>query len=68
MVNVCAAVAAVAEEGERLAIVGTGLSTMKFIEFEAPPPGAGFVTTTAKVPALAWSLALKEIVNWVELT
>ena len=42
--------------------------TVKLTEFEAPPPGAGFVTTTAKVPAVAWSLALSEMVNWVELT
>jgi hypothetical protein len=47
MVSVWAAVSAVAEEGERLVIVGAGLLTVKFIEFDAPPPGAGFVTTTA---------------------
>ena len=28
------------------AIVGTRLSTVKSLEFEAPPSGAGFVTTT----------------------
>jgi len=47
LVRVWAAVSAVAEEGERLVIVGAGLLTVKFIEFDAPPPGAGFVTTTA---------------------
>jgi hypothetical protein len=47
MVRVCAAAPAVAELGERLVMVGAGLLTVKFTEFEAPPPGAGFVTTTA---------------------
>ena len=42
--------------------------TVKFVEFEAPPPGVGFVTTTAYVPAVAWSLALSWIVNCPELT
>ena len=53
MVRVCAAAPAVAEAGERLVMVGAGLFTVKFTEFEAPPPGAGLVTTTAKVPAVA---------------
>jgi hypothetical protein len=53
IVKVCAAAPAAAEEGERLVIVGTGLLTVKFIEFEAPPPGDGFVTTTAYEPAVA---------------
>jgi hypothetical protein len=51
---------------------GTGLGelllTVKLTEFEAPPPGAGLVTTTAKVPAVAWSPALSIIVNCAELT
>jgi hypothetical protein len=42
--------------------------TVKFTEFDAPPPGAGLVTTTAKVPPVAWSLALRMMVNFVELT
>jgi len=41
--------------------------TARFMEFEAPPPGAGFVTTTAYEPTVAWSLALNEMVSWVEL-
>ncbi|MGA2075851.1 MAG: hypothetical protein ABSH52_20360 [Terriglobia bacterium] len=42
--------------------------TRKLAEFEGPPPGGGFVTATAKDPAVAWSLALSEMVNWAELT
>jgi hypothetical protein len=34
---------------------------------EVPPPGAGFVTATPNVPPVAKSLALRAIVNWVEL-
>ena len=63
MVKVCAAAPTVADEGERLVMAGTGLLTVKLIEFEAPPPGEGFVTTTANVPAAAWSLALSGMVN-----
>jgi hypothetical protein len=60
----------VAELGDRLVIAGTGLLavTENSTEFEAPPPGAGFVTTTAHVPAVAWSLALSWIVNCPEFT
>jgi hypothetical protein len=58
----------VAELGDRLVIAGTGLLTVKFTEFEASPPCAGFVTTTAYVPAVAWSLALSWIVNCPEFT
>ena len=47
MVNACAAAPAVAEDGERPVIAGTGFLTVKLTEFEAPPPGDGFVTTTA---------------------
>jgi hypothetical protein len=53
IVNVCAPVPVVAEGGESIVIVGTGLFTVKLTEFDAPPPGAGFVTTTGKVPAVA---------------
>ena len=68
MVKVCAAAAAVAEVGESVVIVGTRLLTVKLTEFEAPPPGMGFVTTTGKVPAVAWSLAVSWIVNFTALT
>ena len=47
IVKVCATAPAVADEGDRLVIAGTGLLTVKLTEFEAPPPGDGFVTTTA---------------------
>jgi hypothetical protein len=47
MVRVFAAYPTNDEVGERLVMLGTGLSTAKFTEFDAPPPGAGFVTTTA---------------------
>jgi hypothetical protein len=48
MVRICAGDPAVEEGGDRLVRVGTGLSdvTVKFTEFEVPPPGVGFVTTT----------------------
>ena len=45
-VKIVAAAPAVAEEGERLVMAGTGLPTVKLTAFEAPPPGAGLVTTT----------------------
>jgi hypothetical protein len=44
-----------------------GAFTVKVVEFDAPPPGVGFVTTTGKLPAVARSLALKLIVNCVAL-
>jgi hypothetical protein len=34
-----------------------GLGTLKYITFEAPPPGAGFVTVMEAVPASAISEA-----------
>ena len=67
MVKVCAAEPAAVEVGDSDVMVGTGLFTVKFIEFDAPPPGAGFVTTTGNVPAFAWSAALSVIEITVEL-
>jgi hypothetical protein len=49
-------------------ITGTGLFTAKLTEFEAPPPGAGFVTTTAGVPVAAISPARTAIVTCPEFT
>jgi hypothetical protein len=49
MVRGWAAAPAVAEDGDRLEIEGTGLLaffTVKFTELEVPPPGAGLFTTT----------------------
>jgi hypothetical protein len=70
MVSICAAAPAVAVAGERLVMLGTGFVavTEKFTVFEAPPPGTGFVTTTAYVPAVAWSLALSWMVSCPEFT
>ena len=59
-VSVKAAPPAVAEEGLRLVIVGTGLSDgliVKVIPFEVPPPGVGLKTVTVAVPAVAISAA-----------
>ena len=53
IVSVSAAAPSVAELGERLVIVGTGLFTVKLTGIEAPPPGAGLLTTTALIPAVA---------------
>lgn len=44
-------------------ITGTGLFTAKLTEFDAPPAGAGFVTTTARVPVVAISVARTAIVT-----
>jgi hypothetical protein len=44
------------------------LATMKLSEFETPPPGAGFVTTTGNVPAVARSPEVREIASWLALT
>ena len=68
IVKVCAAAPGAAEVGERLVMVGAGLSTVKFTEFDAPPPGAGLVTTTAKLPAVTRSELPSVIFNWVGLT
>src|SRR3990172_911459 len=53
----------VAEACERLLSVGTGLFTMKLTALEAPPPGAGLMTTIVKVPAAAMSAAEISAVN-----
>ena len=42
---------------------GTELFTVKLSAFDDPPPGEGFVTTTGRLPAVAWSLVLRGIVN-----
>ena len=54
---------AASTEGLIAVTCGAGLSTVKLTEFDAPPPGDGFVTTTANDPAVAWSLALSEMVS-----
>jgi hypothetical protein len=68
-VSVNAAPPAVAPEGTNGGVItGTGLFTAKLTEFDAPPPGPGFVTTTAGVPAVAISAARTAIVTCPELT
>ncbi len=57
-VKVNTAPPAVALEGERLLVVGTGLLTVKISAgVEVPPPGLGFVTVTGMLPAVAISEA-----------
>jgi hypothetical protein len=58
----------VAPVGESEVIVGTGLFTAKGEFADVPPPGAGFVTVTLKVPAAAISAAAIDAVNCVALT
>ena len=59
---------AVALLGESEVAVGTGLLMVKFFECEVPPPGAGFITVTGTVPALAMSEAVIAAVTFVLLT
>jgi hypothetical protein len=59
-VNVNAAPPAVAELGERLVVVGTGLLLALIVNvcaLEVPPPGAGLNTVSDAVPATAMSVA-----------
>ena len=44
------------------------LVTLKLFAIDAPPPGAGFVTTTGYVPTVARSAEVSEIVSWPALT
>ena len=43
--------------GVKLAMVGAGTVTVKATAAEVPPPGAGLVTVTGKLPAFATALA-----------
>jgi hypothetical protein len=57
---------AVAEEGLRLVVVGTGLLGLLIVKvwaLEVPPPGEGVNTVTPAVPATAMSAALMEAVS-----
>jgi hypothetical protein len=52
--------------GEIELTVGTGFAaavTLKFIEFDGPPPGVGLFTRTAGVPADATSAAVIAVVS-----
>lgn len=57
----------VADVGAMVVIVGTTLFTLKSSAPFDPPPGAGLLTLTAKLPAVAMSGAVTAIVTWVEL-
>lgn len=56
--------------GESDVIVGTGFAALivNVTEFDWPPPGVGFATTTEGVPVLATSAAKIAAVTCVELT
>ena len=60
---------AVALDGERLLLVGTGLEalTLKTTAADVPPPGAVLKTVTWAVPELAMSVAVIAAVNCVAL-
>jgi hypothetical protein len=47
IVSVCAVAPAITGVGDRPVIVGTALITVKLSVLDTPPPGDGFVTTTA---------------------
>ena len=67
-VRVKAAPSTNALDGDSEVMVGAGLFTAKLAGFDVPPPGAGLVTVTLKVPALAMSEARMAAVSCVELT
>ena len=70
-VRVKAAPPAVAEEGERVVMEGTGLFAglmVKDLIPERPPPGVGLKTVTEAVPAVAMSVAGIAAVSWVAET
>jgi len=54
--------------GLRDEIVGGGKKTLKAMLVELPPPGAGLMTETGKIPALTRSLAEIAAASCVELT
>lgn len=66
-VKVKAAPPAVVLVGESDVIPTVGLLIVNCTLAEAPPPGAGFVTETFAVPAVAISAAAMAAVNWVAL-
>ena len=67
-VRVKAAPPVIALVGAIVVIAGAGLFTVKIEAPDAPPPGAGLVTTTGKVPAAAMSAAAIATVNCEALT
>ncbi len=67
-VSVNAAPPAVPLAGETVVIVGRGLFTVNVCAADGPVVGAGFVTVTLNVPAVAMSPAVIAAVTWVALT
>ena len=72
-VNVKAEPPAVAEDGFKLLVAGTGLDAtgalmVNVTALDVPPPGAGLKTVTLAAPAVAISAAVMEAVNCVALT
>jgi hypothetical protein len=67
-VSVNAAPPAIAEDGLKLDIDGTGLFTENVWAPEVPPPGDGLTTVTLVVPATAMSAAMIAAVTCVLLT
>src|SRR5437867_4240858 len=66
IVSVEPEVPAILLEGERLLAIGTGLLTVNVSGgVDVPPPGAGFVTVTEIVPAVAISEDAIDAVTWV---
>ena len=71
IVKVNAAVPAVALAGDSVLIVGIGFAALivnAAVLPHVPPPGAGFVTVTCPVPAVAMSAAVIAAVNCIALT
>jgi hypothetical protein len=62
-VRVCCVEPTDAALGETEVIAGAGFSTANTSGFEAPPPGAGLVTTTLKFPAVDNSALVRAIVS-----
>ena len=57
-----------ADDGVKLVIKGWGLAggeTVKLTGLELPPPDAGLLTMTGKVPTAARSAVLRVIVSWL---
>jgi hypothetical protein len=63
-VSVCDGAPIVRDVGDKSVTVGTGLpaETVKFTGLDEPPPGAGFVTTSGKLPEVERSVEVSEIV------
>jgi hypothetical protein len=67
-IRVKAAPPTVALDGESVVTVGAGLFTVNGELPEVPPPGAGLVTVTLNVPAVAISAAVMDAVSCAALT